>query len=183
MTFIYTGTGKISALGKGKTEMGTIAEPFVLRGKAVTKDDCGTFMPDITIGHEESVKTETVPGEDIEVESWHREAVKLLDFAGSRKIENMRDMELAADDLTVIGRLKRAMAEKQQLYTGPLDEKVNAIKETFRELMAPAEEAEKITRKKMSECRAEQERSQLQQSDLHTEARVEGDNDAENQGQ
>jgi hypothetical protein len=163
--------------------MGTIVEPFVLTGKAENKDDCRTFMSDITIGHDESGETETAPGENIEVESWHREAVKLLDFAGSRKIVNIRDMELATDDLTVIGRLKRAMTEKQQLYTGPLDEKVNAIKETFRELMAPAEEAEKITRKKMKDCRAEQERLQQQRADLCLEAGEKGDSDAENQGQ
>jgi hypothetical protein len=163
--------------------MGTVAEPFVLRGKAATTDDPRPFMPDITIGYEESGKTETAPGEDIEVESWHREAVKLLDFASSRNIENTRDMELATDDLTVIGRLKRAMAEKQQLYTGPLDERVNAIKETFRGLTAPAEEAEKITRKKMRDYRAEQERLHLQQSDLYPEAGLKGDSDAENQGQ
>ena len=94
---------------------------------------------------------------DIEVESWHREAVKLLEFAGSRKVESQADMELATDDLMVISRLKKAMAERRLFYTSPFNERIKAIDETYRELTAPAEEADKIIRKKMRDCRAKQE--------------------------
>lgn len=99
--------------------------------------------------------SEDLSGMDVEVESWHREAVKLRDFADSMKIESQADLALAADDLSVIVRLKKAMMEKRQFYTGPFDERIKAIDETYRELMAPVEEAEKITRNKMSACRTE----------------------------
>jgi hypothetical protein len=124
-------------------------EPCVITGR--TSERINT-VPNV------SGEVETPLGIDAEVKSWHREAEKMLEFARTRKIESRADLELAADDLAVIVRLKRAMAEKMQFYTSPFNEELKAIAETYRELMAPADKAERITRKKMGDCRAELEK-------------------------
>jgi hypothetical protein len=122
--------------------MKTAVEPCIAAEKSTEENHVVT-----------NVAGEVRPGVDVEVESWHREAVKLQDFAGSKRIESAADLALAADDLEIIIRLKRAMTERKQFYSGPFNEKIKAIDGIFGELMAPVCEAEKIMKKKMSDCR------------------------------
>lgn len=89
------------------------------------------------------------PGEDIEAQSYFKEAVKLLKYAEGRVIATVEDVKLANDDLNIISKLKRAMEEKRKEYLRPLREQTEAISDSYKYLMSPILEADKITRSKM----------------------------------
>jgi len=88
-------------------------------------------------------------GEDIEVMSYHEQAVKLLKYAEARIIATVDDNKLAVDDLSIISRLKKSMEAKRKEYLDPLKTQVDAINMTYKDLMEPVFSADKITRDKM----------------------------------
>ena len=54
--------------------------------------------------------------------------------------------------------LKKKIGERRQEYVGPLNDKVKTINNAFKTITEPLDEADKITRKKVLDYRAEQER-------------------------
>jgi hypothetical protein len=98
------------------------------------------------------------PGADIEVMSYHTEAVKLLEYAGRLTIFSIKDVTAATDDLTVISRLKKAMEAKRKEYLAPLKEQTDAIQETYKYLMEPVLKADQLFRGKVLDYQREQQR-------------------------
>jgi len=106
-----------------------------------------------------------LPGADLEVMSYFEEAQKLQQYAEARIIKTAEDNKVATDDLSIISKLKKAMEAKRKEYLEPLKAQVEAINETYKELMSPIFSADKTTRDKMLAYdagqranRAEQER-------------------------
>ena len=89
------------------------------------------------------------PDSDLEIQGHYEEAQRLRFYALDRVVETSVDAKNATDDLSMISTLKKAMEEKRREYTVPLDQHKKAIMETFRTLMAPIEEADRVTRDKV----------------------------------
>ena len=117
----------------------------------------------------QGVKVETTPspGTDLEVINWHREALKLQEYAESRIIANITDMKAANDDLTIIARLKKAMEERRKQYVQPLNDQVKVINDNYKKFMQPVLDAEKITKQKMLDFNNEQESIRRQQEEIN----------------
>jgi hypothetical protein len=58
--------------------------------------------------------------------------------------------------------LKKNIEERRKEYVGPLNDKVKVINNLFKTITEPLDEADKITRKKVLDYRAEQERKRLE---------------------
>ena len=101
---------------------------------------------------------ETTIGTDLEVMNWHSEALRLREYATSRIIRTIDDTKKATEDLSVISKLKKAMEERRKEYIKPFQDKVKSINDTYKMLMEPIDQADKITRDKVLAFRAEQER-------------------------
>jgi hypothetical protein len=103
------------------------------------------------------------PGTDIEVIEWHRQGIGLQEYAESRVIKGLGDLKSANDDLTIIARLKKVMEDRRKQYVQPLNVQVKAINDNYKQLMQPVLEAERITKQKMLDFNAEQERIRREQ--------------------
>ena len=77
------------------------------------------------------------PYEDLEARGYYQEALKLTVYAEGRVIATAADYKLATDDLSVIAKLKKAMAAKKRQYLDPIKVVAEAIVETYSTLMDP----------------------------------------------
>lgn len=111
------------------------------------------------------------PGEDIEVRSYHTEALKLLDYAEKRVIKTLEDSKTAVDDLSIISTLKKSMEGKKKEYLEPLKIQTDAIRDTYNYLMLPVLEAERITKEKQILFLNEQKRIQQEQERINQQRR------------
>lgn len=107
------------------------------------------------------------PGEDIEVKNYYDQAIKLKEYAESRVIRTIEDIRIATDDLSIISRLKKAMAEKKKEYLAPHQEQIKAINDNYRFWMGPIEAANTITRQKMTAFDAEQRLIRQKQEEIN----------------
>ncbi len=107
------------------------------------------------------------PGEDVEVRSYHTEAVKFLESAEARVIKDENGLKSAVDDLNAIGRLEKAMEAKKREGLDPLKEQAEAIRETYSTLMDPVFAAKKITKDKMLAYDQEQKRIRAKQEEIN----------------
>jgi len=132
--------------------------------------EAGLNQEGYTLAHSIPVEETAItlrPGEDLEVHSFYTEAVKMLEYANAKVIENLTDSKLATDDLVSIGTLRRAMEAKRKEKLAPFDEQLKAIRETYNELMAPILEAETITKRKQIVFLNEQKRIQQEQEEIN----------------
>jgi leucyl aminopeptidase len=67
-------------------------------------------------------------------------------------------MGASTNDLGVISLLKKGIEEKRQEYVRPINEHVKAVNAAFKTLTDPIEQADKITREKITAYRAEVDR-------------------------
>ncbi len=98
------------------------------------------------------------PEQDSQVLYFLTESNKLRDYAESRVITKVEDLTPATNDLSLIAKIKKSMEEKKKEYLKPLQDYVKAVNETFKTLMAPIEDADRITRQKILVFKSEQER-------------------------
>ena len=98
------------------------------------------------------------PSADAEVMSFYNEAIRLREYAEARVIATNDDLKPANDDLTIIARVKKGMEEKRKDYLSPFQNHVKEVNETYKTLMEPVEQADKITRNKILAFRTEQKR-------------------------
>jgi len=115
----------------------------------------------------EQIENDLEPGTDLDIISYHDEAVKLRDYAEKLTIATLDDMKVATDDLTIIATFKKAMEAKRKEYLEPLQAEVKAINENYKNLMAPVLEAEDITKKKMLAYNHEQARIRAEQEEIN----------------
>lgn len=107
------------------------------------------------------------PGEDVEVQGYFKESMKLLEYAEKRVIATVEDNKAATDDLSAISKLKKAMGEKKKGYLDPLKAQSDAIRNTYDYLMEPILEADRITKEKMLAFDAEQKRIRQEQEEIN----------------
>jgi len=107
------------------------------------------------------------PGEDVEAHSYHAEAVKLLEYANKRVITTIEDAKLATDDLSVIGKLEKAMISKRVEKLAPHEVQVKAIRDTYNYLMAPILDAKTVTKQKQTAFLIEQKLRQQEQEEIN----------------
>jgi len=107
------------------------------------------------------------PGEDIEVISYHAESVKLLKYAKERVITTLDHAKVANDDLSFISKIKKAMEDRRKEYLAPPKAEIEAINNTYKDLMIPILEADRITRDQMTAYDKEQKRIRAEQEEIN----------------
>jgi hypothetical protein len=111
-----------------------------------------------------------LPGEDLEAHTYWQDAKACLVYADARVIATAEDLALANDDLVIIGQLKKAMEAKRVQLVKPMQDEVKAIQETYKTLMAPVLDADRITRDKMTAFKLEEERKVREAEELNRQA-------------
>ena len=98
------------------------------------------------------------PEADDRVKALYAEGVHLLELAEARTITENADLKSATEDLSVIARLKKALTERKDEFVKPVRAFLNGFNDTFKTMLEPIEDADRITRDKMKDFRAEQQR-------------------------
>jgi len=108
------------------------------------------------------------PLADLEVGALVIEAEKILSYAKTRQVTTTEQAKNANDDLSIISGIKKRMDTCRKQYLDP----INAIKDqlinTFKDIMSPILEADKITRDKMLSYDQEQRRIRAEQERINT---------------
>jgi hypothetical protein len=107
------------------------------------------------------------PQENTEVMAFYNEALSLQEYAEARVIVTAEDLKPATDDLTIIANVKKGMEGKRKEYVVPLQGQVIEINDAFKTLMAPIEQADRTTRRKILEFQTEQERIRKEQEEIN----------------
>lgn len=106
------------------------------------------------------------PEADEAVIALHEQSLKLEQYATALVITNDGDIKNATNDLSIISGLKKAIEEKRKEYTQPINDHLKAVNEAFKALVEPLTQADKITRTKILDYRAEQERQRQEAEDI-----------------
>lgn len=109
------------------------------------------------------------PDRDKTVVALLSEVTSILDWARKRTITNIDDVKDATNDLSLISKLKKAVEEKRQEYTIPLNDHIKAINGAFKLLTEPLTEADKLTRQKVLAYNAEIERQRQEAEAIEQE--------------
>ena len=81
----------------------------------------------------------------------YNEGLRLKAFAEARVIASNADLKPAVDDLGIIAKLKKALAEKRAEYVGPIKSELDAVNKFFASFLEPFDAADKLTRSKVTE--------------------------------
>lgn len=96
----------------------------------------------------------------------HEQSLKLEQYATALIITSDGDVKGATNDLSIISGLKKAIEEKRKEYTQPINDHLKAVNEAFKSLTEPLDRADKITRDKVLEYRAEQDRQRQEAEEI-----------------
>ena len=107
------------------------------------------------------------PRQDAIVIGFYDEAKKLRDYANARVIMSLDDAKLAADDLSMIAKLKKAMESKRKDYLQPFQDHVKEVNEIYKVLMQPIETADMVTRSKVLSFQREQAELKAKQEEIN----------------
>lgn len=94
--------------------------------------------------------------DDLAVYQLFQEGVRLKEFAQARVIATAEDLKPATNDLAIIAKLKKALEAKRVAYVKPIRAKLDAVNNAFATLLAPFEEADRLTRSKVGTFDTEQ---------------------------
>jgi hypothetical protein len=119
------------------------------------------------MGEENTALVKVKPEQDIEVQSFYDQALKLAEYAEARDIAIIEDLKPATDDLSIIAKVKKAFEEKRKEYVKPLQEHVQEINDAFKKLMEPILAADTITRQKILAFQQEQDRIRREQEEIN----------------
>ena len=106
------------------------------------------------------------PKIDEAVIALHEQSLKLEQYATALVITNDGDIKNATNDLSIISGLKKAIEEKRKEYTQPINDHLKAVNEAFKALVEPLANADQITRRKILDYRAEQERQHQEAEEI-----------------
>lgn len=98
------------------------------------------------------------PQADQAVIALHEQSLKLEQYAKALVITSDGDVKSATNDLSIISGLKKAIEEKRKEYIQPINDHLKAVNEAFKTFTEPLKQADQITRHKILDYRAEQER-------------------------
>jgi len=101
-----------------------------------------------------------IPEANVTIESFQEKVASLLKYSQDRTVACDDDAKGATDDLSMMSSLKKNIDERRKEYVGPLNDKVKSINNLFKTITEPLEQADQLTRKKVLDYRAEQERKQ-----------------------
>jgi len=107
------------------------------------------------------------PSVDGDVVKLYGEIEKVKEYAVARVITSLEDVKAATEDLSMIAKLKKAVEEKRQEYVKPLNDHVKAVNDYFKLLTEPIREADSITRQKVLDFRAKEERKRQEQERIN----------------
>ena len=133
----------------------------------VESNDNAPYLPDANDDSTPETALALRPGEDVEVLNYHTEAVKLEQHARARFITDIVTLKEATDDLAIISKLKKAMEDRRKEYIAPHKAEIDAILETYKALMMPVLEAERVTKDKMLVYNNEQRRIRQEQEEIN----------------
>jgi hypothetical protein len=88
----------------------------------------------------------------------YKQAAGLRRFAVDRVIRTNADLVPSTDDLAIIAKCKKAMLKRKTEILAPFKATVDQVSQAFADLMAPIEEADRVTREKVGDFRNEQNR-------------------------
>ena len=111
------------------------------------------------------------PARDDAIIGLLEEGRKLKEFAVARTIARDEDLKPATDDLSLIAKLKKALNEKKAEYVKPIKAHLDAVNAVFTGIMAPFEEADIITRQKITAYRASIEKAR-QEAEAINQAKI-----------
>jgi len=114
----------------------------------------------------ETALVKVKPEADQAVIALHEQSLKLEQYAVALVVTNDGDVKSATNDLSIISGLKKAIEEKRKEYTQPINDHLKAVNEAFKALTEPLTEADKITRTKILDYRAEQERQRQEAEEI-----------------
>jgi hypothetical protein len=105
-----------------------------------------------------------------EAQTLERSTSVMVDAAESWVIQSEADVEDASKYLKVIADSKKTIEERRQFLVRPLNNHVSSINEMFKRFLAPALEADRILRGKISTFRTEQQKARLEEQRRVNEA-------------
>lgn len=117
--------------------------------------------------NQETAVIKVNPGQDLAVTVLQDEANKLQVYAQNLTITTNDDVKLATNDLSLLSKLKKAIEEKRKEYVTPINDHIKAVNETFKTILVPVEEADKITRQKVMAYQREQDCIRLAQEEVN----------------
>lgn len=107
------------------------------------------------------------PEHDPAVLALAAEAGKLRDFALIRVIATDADLSPATEDLSIIAKVKRALAGKKVDYLKPIKAHIDAVNAAFTSILAPLDEADLLTRNKVKDYRVAVEKRRLEAEEIN----------------
>lgn len=111
------------------------------------------------------VKPDTKP----EVVAFYNQAIQLKEYAISRVIATNDDLLPATDDLAVIGKVMKGMESCRKDYLQPFQNHIKETNDAYKKLMGPIQEADTITRAKMTAFINEQNRKRREAEQIEAE--------------
>lgn len=115
----------------------------------------------------ETAVVKVKPQTDEAVIALQEQSLKLEQYATALVIGTDDDVKSATNDLSIISGLKKAIEEKRKEYTQPINDHLKAVNEAFKSFAEPLNNADKITRQKVLDYRAEQERKRQEQEEIN----------------
>jgi len=107
------------------------------------------------------------PEHDPAVLALAQEARKLREYAAVRVIATDADLKPATEDLSIIAKVKKALAEKKADYLKPIKTHIDAVNAAFTSIIAPLDEADIITREKVKDYRVAVEKRRLEAEEIN----------------
>lgn len=107
------------------------------------------------------------PDKDGAVIALFEQSLKLEQYATALVITGDDSVKGATNDLSIISGLKKSIEEKRKEYTQPIREHLDAVNEAFKALVEPLNNADQVTRRKILDYRAEQDRIRQEQEEIN----------------
>ncbi len=98
------------------------------------------------------------PDTDSSIIALQSEVTRLLHYAEVIVVASDADVKTATEDLSLLAKLKKAIADKRKDWLTPIKENLDAVDAVFKSLSQPLDQADKLTRTKILAYRAEVER-------------------------
>ena len=122
-----------------------------------------------TINQAEKTLVIIDPDKDTAVISLYNEVQRLKVYAENRVIKCDEDVLHATEDLSMIATLSKTLDSKRKEYVTPVKNILAAMAVIFEKVSSPLKEADELTRKKIRDYRAEQERKRLEAEAINRE--------------
>jgi len=148
-----------------KDTVKTIPSGLVAEGLGAPNPKESLFLPGASLVEETAVALR--PYEDYEAHDCFLQSERVLEIAKARVITTLEESKLANDDLSLISKLTKLMDGKRKVLLAPSKEEADAIRDTYKYLMAPIIEANSITKSKMLAFDAKQRQIQQEQERIN----------------